>query len=151
MKLKVLYTLHLFVVHTVAVMRLHLSEKNNPLLIISFLKPSLRLIFNFLLIIIEMPYCLCGYQLMACWTTCYLWRQVVWKEKRMRCVNILIIKIYCINFSNYERHHTFNQNIQSPLKTFLIFLNLFDSQRVGTPIINERTGVAVICCHGKSN
>ena len=35
------------------------------------------------------------------------------------------------------------------LKRFCIFSNLFDSQRVGTPIINEWTGVAVLCYHGK--
>ena len=35
------------------------------------------------------------------------------------------------------------------LKRFRIVSNLFDSQRVGTPIINEWTGVAVLCCHGK--
>ena len=35
------------------------------------------------------------------------------------------------------------------LKRFSIFSNLFDSQRVRQPIINEQTGVAVLCCHGK--
>ena len=37
------------------------------------------------------------------------------------------------------------------LKRFRIFLNLFDFQRVGTPIINRWTGVAVLCCHEKSS
>ena len=37
------------------------------------------------------------------------------------------------------------------LKRFRIFSNLFDSQRVGTPILNEWTGVAVLCCHGKDS
>ena len=37
------------------------------------------------------------------------------------------------------------------LKRFRIFSILFDSQRVGTPIIKEWTGVAVPCCHGKSS
>ena len=38
------------------------------------------------------------------------------------------------------------------LKRFRIFSILFDSQRVGTPnIINEWTGVAVLCCDGKSS
>ena len=31
------------------------------------------------------------------------------------------------------------------------FSNLFRSKRVGTPILNEWTGVAVLCCHGKSS
>ena len=37
------------------------------------------------------------------------------------------------------------------LKRFCIFSNLFDSQRVGTPLINEWTGVAVLCYHGKKS
>ena len=32
--------------HTIAVMRLHLSKKNDPLLIFTFLKPILRRIIN---------------------------------------------------------------------------------------------------------
>ena len=35
------------------------------------------------------------------------------------------------------------------LKRCRIFSNLVDSQRVGTPIMNELTGVAVLYCHGK--
>ena len=34
------------------------------------------------------------------------------------------------------------------LKKILMFSILFDSQGVGTPIINEWTGVVVQCCHG---
>ena len=37
------------------------------------------------------------------------------------------------------------------LKRFRIFPNLFDSQRVGTPIINEWTGVAVYVAMEKSS
>ena len=37
------------------------------------------------------------------------------------------------------------------LKRFLIFSILFDFQGVGTPIINEWTGVVVLCCHGKNS
>ena len=33
------------------------------------------------------------------------------------------------------------------LRRFPIFS--FNSQRVGTPIINERTGISVLCYHGK--
>ena len=35
------------------------------------------------------------------------------------------------------------------LKRFRIFSNLFNSQCVGTPIINEYTGLPMLCCHGK--
>ena len=36
------------------------------------------------------------------------------------------------------------------MKRFCIFSNLLNSQRVGTPIINEWTGLlAMLCCHGK--
>ena len=42
--------------------------------------------------------------------------------------------------------------LYSPLlKHFVSFSNLFDSQRVGTPITVEWTGVPVLCCHGKSS
>ena len=34
---------------------------------------------------------------------------------------------------------------------FHILSNIFDSQHVGTTSMNKRTGVAVLCCHGKSN
>ena len=36
------------------------------------------------------------------------------------------------------------------LRRFRIFSNLYNSQSVGTPIINELTDIAVLCCHGKS-
>ena len=39
--------------------------------------------------------------------------------------------------------------ILTALKRSHIFSNLFDSQRVGTSIINEGTGAAVLCCHEK--
>ena len=35
------------------------------------------------------------------------------------------------------------------VKRFRIISNLFDSRRVGIPMINELTGEAVRCCHGK--
>ena len=50
------------------------------------------------------------------------------------------MKIYHINFSNISK-----TSKCTALKRFCNFSNLFDSQRVGTPIINERTGVAVLC------
>ena len=36
------------------------------------------------------------------------------------------------------------------MKRFRIFSSLFNSQRVGTPIENELTGLAELCSHGKS-
>ena len=50
----------------------------------------------------------------------------------------------------YERYIG-DKIVQFSLKRFRIFSNLFNSQCVGTPIINERTGTAVLCCHGKSS
>ena len=37
------------------------------------------------------------------------------------------------------------------LKRLGIFSNLFDSNSVGIPIINEWTGGALLCCHGKKS
>ena len=51
----------------------------------------------------------------------------------------------------YQWYHIVNQIVQSALKRFRIFSNLYDFQRVGIPItcINEWTGEAVPHCHGK--
>ena len=37
----------------------------------------------------------------------------------------------------------------SALKIFRICSNLFDSERVCSPIINESAGEVVLCCQGK--
>ena len=42
-------------------------------------------------------------------------------------------------------------NCKSALERFCIFSNLFKFQRVGTPIINEWNGVAMLCCKGKDS
>ena len=60
------------------------------------------------------------------------------------------MKIYHLNLVIYQKHHIFDQSVQYVMKGFCIFSNLFDSQWVGTPIINEWTGEAVRYCHGKS-
>ena len=49
----------------------------------------------------------------------------------------------------YQRYHFDDKIVQFALKRFRIFSNLFNYQRVSTYIINEGTGTAVLCCHGK--
>ena len=51
----------------------------------------------------------------------------------------------------YARYHIVDKIVQFALKRFRIFSNSFNFRRLGTPIINERTGAPVLCCHGKSS
>ena len=55
------------------------------------------------------------------------------------------MKKYHINSIYISKHQNVNQSVHDCSE------NLFDSQRVGTPIINEWTGVAVLCCMEKSS
>ena len=132
--------------HTVAVMRLHLSKKkHNPLLIFTFLKHFLRcmIIINalsFIWVAINRTSLLNSFVKVT--SGCV-------ERKKMRNVNILVIEIYHINFSKISNQYCYLICLKTP-KRFCIFSNLFDSQRVGTPIINEWTCVAMLCCHGKS-
>ena len=52
-----------------------------------------------------------------------------------------------MNFSNTSK----TSYCQSKSSFCSEISNLFDFQRVGTPIINECTSVAVPCCHGRSS
>ena len=49
----------------------------------------------------------------------------------------------------YQKHQNVDESVHNCSEKILIFSNLYDSQRVGTPIINEWTGVDVLYCHGK--
>ena len=51
----------------------------------------------------------------------------------------------------YHRQPSVNKLVQSDLIKYHFFSNLLNSQHLGTTItyIKERTGVAVLCCHGK--
>ena len=51
----------------------------------------------------------------------------------------------------YHRHHFVDWIVQFALKRFRLFSNLIDSQRVGTPSMNEWTGASELCWHGKSS
>ena len=78
--------------HAVAVIRLHLSQKHNPLLIFTLLKHFLQRIFNFFLISkFALSFGCVTINLTASWTALPLLRQVMWKENWTRGVNILFI------------------------------------------------------------
>ena len=100
-----------------------------------------------------MPDRLCEEQLMEqpVRQPCYCDVRLCGKKKRMPCVNILKIEIYHMDFSKVSRHHIVNWIVQSAPKRLCIFSNFFDSQHVGAHIFNEWTGVAMLCCHGKSS
>ena len=72
--------------HTVAVISLHLSKKNNSLLIFTFLKPLLHCILIFVIIINALSFMWVATNGTACWTALLLRLQVVWKEKKERAV-----------------------------------------------------------------
>ena len=48
----------------------------------------------------------------------------------------------------YQRHHIVNWIVQSAPKRICTF-SYFHSQRVGTHILNESTGVTMLCWYGK--
>ena len=71
-----------------------------------------------------------------------LWRQVVWKEKGTS---------YATNIP-YE----FQENIEDIILLIELYNLLwkyfvFNSPHIGLLIINEWTGVAMICCYGKNS
>ena len=71
-----------------------------------------------------------------------------WSEKLIWAFSSGELKRYNINFSYISKTpYCWVYNLL--WKEFRIFSNLLDFQRVGTTIIHEWTGVAVLCCHGK--
>ena len=82
-------------------------------------------------------------------TALLLWRQVVWIEKRVRCVNILILKICHMNFSKESKtsYCQLNCKIRSKNISYLFTFIRVSTRRY--TFRNEWTGVAMLCCHGK--
>ena len=63
------------------------------------------------------------------------------------------MKIYHIYFSNIYLSKILviyiYQSVNNCSENISYLSNLFDTQSVGTPLVNEWTGIAVLCCHGK--
>ena len=86
-----------------------------------------------------MSYRLCQSQLMELPVEqpCYGEFRLCGKEKkRTRCINILKMKIYHIIFLLIKNIKMLIKVYITALRKCHIFSNLFNSQRVGTPIIN---------------
>ena len=60
----------------------------------------------------------------------------------MYAISILVI---------YWKHQNVNQSVYNCSEKILYLLKFIRFQRVGTPIINEWTGVVVLCCYEKSS
>ena len=98
-----------------------------------FLKPFLLRTFNFCLSLSS--YNWVPINETACWTALLFWG-----------LDFHIIKYTIWILVIYQRHYNLYNLLWKGT-----FLNLFDSQRVRTPIIDNRAGAAVLCCHGKSS
>ena len=107
-----------------------------------FLKPFLLRTFKFCLSLSSYKWVPINET--ACWTALLFWRQVVWKENRT--LDFRIIKYIIWMLVIYQRHYNLYNLYWKDT-----FLNLFDSQRVRTSIIDNKAGAAVLCCHGKSS
>ena len=87
----------------------------------------------------------------ACWTALLLSLQVVWREKKERVVYLF----YCWKYTIYilviyQKYQNVDESVHNCSEKISNLQSLFNCQSVGTPIINEWTGIAVLCRHGKS-
>ena len=85
----------------------------------------------------------------ASWKALLMWRQVMWKEKRTRGVNILFINIIPNECSKCIIDFISLRKLCNFLRWKFIIFIFFDIQHVGTTSLNEWNVVSVLCCHEK--